>query len=256
MTGFVRSLAGASVLATLLVLPTTGGAATLGIVHADHAASAAAAQAGLLATGAFTSVSLIDATVSTPTVGTLSSFDFVLVYTNLLPASATALGNVLADFYDLGGKGLTLATYGFSSPWAIEGRITTGDYVGLTNTGTNGSVSGSLVATVPSDPVFAGLDLSAFIYQFNSNFAHPGVAGAATLLATDGAGHNMIARSLNGVVNVNLYPGSALGAQNADFYRLLANTFQSAPQVPEPGLLALLGLGTLTAVRRLRRTIR
>jgi hypothetical protein len=214
-------------------------AGTLAIVNADSSAPATAAQAALLATGRFDAVDLIDAYGSSPVLGTLSGYDAVLAYSNRQLWDPTGLGNVLAQYYNLGGKHLTLATYAFSGgPLEIGGAMGSGNYAALTY-GSTGDVSGSLVATVPSDLIFANIDLASVSYAHNVNFAHPGLAAGATLLATDGSGVDMIARSANGVIDVNIYPG---GANSQATYVLLANTLTS----PEPRLTILV-LGALAA---------
>jgi MYXO-CTERM domain-containing protein len=229
-------------------------AQSLAIVNADPG-DVPIAQ--MLATGDFTSVVSIDAASSTPTLAQLSGYNDVLAYTNFTPANATALGNVLDQYYALGGTHLTIATYGFSNPWAVAGTVSTGADSALTNVGVNGSVSGNLVATVPTDPVFNGINLATFSYFNNINFAHPGLAPGATLLATDGAGVDMIARSADGVVDVNLFPGSSVG-NSQQVYQLLANTFSPATSVtPEPSYLALgaVGMVGLFFMRRRRRPV-
>src|ERR1017187_8204134 len=177
-------------------------AGTLAIVNADSSAPATAAQAALLATGRFDAVDLIDAYGSSPVLGTLSGYDAVLAYSNRQLWDPTGLGNVLAQYYNLGGKHLTLATYAFSGgPLEIGGAMGSGNYAALTY-GSTGDVSGSMVAT-------------------------------------DGSGVDMIARSANGVIDVNIYPG---GANSQATYGLLANTLTS----PEPRLTILV-LGALAA---------
>ena len=229
-------------------------AGTLAIVNADNSGSAAAAQAALLATGRFGAVDLIDAYGSSPALATLSGYDAVLAYSNRQLWDKTGLGNVLAKYYDLGGKHLTLATYAFSGGNVqIGGSMVSGDYVALTFGGT-GDVSGGLVATVPSDPIFANINLANVSYSHNANFAHPGLAAGATLLATDGSGVDMIARSANGVIDVNIFPGSAVTPGSADSatFDLLANTLTS----PEPRLTILVFGALIAGVKRLQRTRR
>jgi len=214
-------------------------AGTLAIVNADNPASAAGVQAALMATGRFDTVDLIDAYGSSPVLGTLSGYDAVLAYSNRQLWDPNGLGDVLGQYYELGGKHLTLATFAFSGgPVQIGGAMGGGEFAGLTFGGT-GEVSGNLVATVPSDPIFANIDLAGVSYSHNGNFAHPGLASGATLLATDGGGVDMIARSANGVIDVNIYPG---GANDRATYDLLADTLTS----PEPRL-TLLVLGALLA---------
>jgi hypothetical protein len=55
------------------------------------------------------------------------------------------------------------------------------------------------------------------------------LAAGATLLATDGGGINMIARSSNGIVGLNLFPGFGAAFNNAEFYRLISNALQCSP---------------------------
>ena len=232
-----------------VVLSAAPGAGALAIVCSDGGCGGA--QAGFQATGSFTSVDTFDATSSTPLLSAISGYGYVYAYTNSVPANGSALGDLLKSYYDLGGKHLVVATYGFSTPWAISGGIATGNYAALTNVGTNGDVSGNLVAVVPADPIFAGVNLGSLVYFHNSNFAHPGVAMGATLLATDGAGVNMIARSANGVVDVNLFAGN--GQTNTTLFRLLANALGTSggnigvPTAPIPStfLLLLIGMGCL-----------
>ena len=202
-----------------------------------------------VATGAFTGVSAIDVMSSTPSLSTLDAFDTVLAFTDFFPANPAALGNVLADYVDQGHR-IDLATYGFSTPWSVTGRITTTGYSPLTNLGVNGNVSGSLSAVVPSDSVFTGVDPSTFHYRYDSSYAHPGLDAGATLLATDGNGINMIARSGNGLVtDFNIFPATYYFQPQA-LYEMMANALTQplgspAISTPEPGSMALLGLASL-----------
>jgi len=92
-----------------------------------------------------------------------------------------------------------------------------------------GDVSGSLVAVVPGDPIFSGVDLTTLSYFHNANFAHPGLDPGAELLATDGSGINMIARNAAGsILGMNLFfAGSDFGGNNAELYELLNNSLVS-----------------------------
>src|SRR5690242_18589645 len=203
---------------------------SLALVASDSAFFVTGAQTALLATGKFTAVDIIDAGSSTPTLATLSGYTDVLAWTNLPAADSVALGNVLADFYDLGGKRVTVATFALATG-GIDGRIRTAPYGSLVDTGNFANPSGLLVATAASDPVFSSVNLAALTYYHNKGFVNAGVATGATLLATDGSGINMIARSSNGVVDINLYPGLGAGFggmdNNDELYRLVANTFAS-----------------------------
>jgi hypothetical protein len=220
---------------------------SLALLCAEGAtAGCAGAQALMQATAAFTTVDVYDVTSGNPALATISGYNAILAWTDDSPADPAGLGNLLASYASLGGKHLTVATYAFSNPWAITGAIMSGNYAALTNLGVNGTTSGNLVATVPGDPIFTGITLSSVVYFENDNFAHPGLASGATLLATDGAGVDMIARSASGVIDVNLVPGF-YGTNNAAFYSLLANTLTLGPTVtPGPAVTPIPATWLLT----------
>jgi hypothetical protein len=213
-------------------------------------------QANMLATGAFSTVDVYDVTSSLPAIGAISGYNAVLAWTDYTPSNPVGLGNLLVSYVNLGGRHLTMATYAFSTPWEIDGGITGGFYAALTNLGVNGTVGTTLVATVPGDAIFTGITLSAVTYFVNINYAHPGLAPdlapAATVLATDANGIYLIARSPNGVINMNIWPAGH-GANSA-FFTLLANTLTLGPTAnavpllaaPTTGLLMLTGIVGLT----------
>jgi hypothetical protein len=93
------------------------------IVHSD-AGTMATAKDELAALGTFTTIDEFDTTTlfSTPTLPQLNNYDVVLAYSNFSPFDPLALGNVLADYVDAGGD-VVLATYAWTNPFDIEGRI-------------------------------------------------------------------------------------------------------------------------------------
>lgn len=224
---------------------------TLALVAADSLVAETNVQTAMLATGKFTAVDIIDTQNSTPTIDMLTPYTDVLVWTSAAPADRVALGDVLALYYAKGGKHVTIANYSFSHidpvpPFnlpnpELQGGIMSQQNAALTNVGTNGDVSGTLVETVPGDPIFTGLTASNVFYFENQYFAHPGLAAGATLLAADGTGSgavNLIARSQSGVVKVNVYPagmaGNQLGSNSDSLYLLLANSFIPVPSASAP----------------------
>jgi VCBS repeat-containing protein len=179
-------------------------------------------QSALDALGLFATID-ISTNTSTLTLGDLSDYEVVLTFSNFSYSNSVGTGDVLADFADLGG-GVVIATYALSSPWWIQGRIASTGYAPLTPTTTLATPTGNVVATVPSDSIFDGVDLSALNGTFfvNSNFAAPGLDAGAQLLATDGAGHNLIARNASGdVIALNFFPGFS---ENTEFWTLFANS--------------------------------
>ena len=228
------------------------------IVNADDSPPVAE----LMATGLFAAVDVFDAINATPTLAELTPYDAVLAYTNYVPYDGVSLGDVLADYVD-GGGCLVICTYSYSNPWEILGRITTTGYSPLVSLAANADVSGNLVAVIPTDPIFSGVDLGTLQYFHNDNFAHPGLDSGATLLATDGSGINMIARNGSGrVIGANLFPGTAVDVNNSEFYELIGNMLlcqapHNVPAMTGWGAVlfgALLVLSTLLIIRRRQET--
>ncbi len=76
----------------------------------------------IMADGRFTGVDVMDVQSYTPSVDELLPYDIVQVWSNYQFADASGLGNVLADYADLGGAVL-LSQFSFTSSWAIGGRM-------------------------------------------------------------------------------------------------------------------------------------
>ena len=99
------------------------------------------AQEGLVATAVFTSVDVLDTTMSgTPTLSQISGYGAVMAETDNTPSNGTALGNLLAAYYALGGKSIPddLHLRLQPHPWEIGGNVMTGADAALTNVGSNG----------------------------------------------------------------------------------------------------------------------
>ena len=182
----------------------------------------------LAALGFFDSITEFDLSGGTPTLPQLQAHDVALIYTNCTPFDPNSLGDVLADYVDAGGR-IVVATYSFSTPWGISGRVTTPGYLPLVNVGSNGDVSGSFNAVSLLDPVFSSpnaITPAAVSYFHNSNFSHPALDSGAMVLADDGSGIPLFA--INGAQTVgglNMFPeGGDYGGNNDGFYRFLENT--------------------------------
>jgi hypothetical protein len=216
-----------------IVLSAAPGPGALAVLCAEAGGSTCGGQVGqLVATGLFTSVDGFGTQSATPALSAISGYGAVLAGTDgaptaYPPADPVALGNLLASYYNLGGKHLTVGAYAYGGSTAIAGQVTTSPWAAFTTGGAIADVSGNLSAVVPSDSIFAGITLSGVVYTHDASYAHPGLAAGATLLATDGAGVNMIARSANGVIGFNMYTGSR--GQKAAFYTLVAQTLLDPP---------------------------
>jgi hypothetical protein len=152
-------------------------------------------------------VNLID---SVPSLETFLKYDATLCWTIGTPASAAAIGNVLADYVDNGG-GLVLAQGAFSQTGQgpIGGRIMTTGYSplipGPASIDTNIHYLDSSSLTMPLHPMFNGTDVDNFRIFFQPNFSNPELDPTATLLGLDTGGNNAIAiNAAENVVGVNM----------------------------------------------------
>lgn len=204
----------------------------------------------------FSAVDTFDHSSGTPTLAELQAYDAVLAYSNDTPLDPVALGDVLADYVDTG-RCLALTTYAFSDIWSFEGRIMDPGYSPFQITADADLVSldGSMVAVAPADPIFTGVNLGALTYQSNDNMSDGTLDPGAILLATDGAGVNMVARaSSRPITGFNVFAESAsCASNNAEMFRLIANSLSNclvvgAPSVVEVPALSPAGLGGLTAL--------
>ncbi|HEY3755801.1 MAG TPA: hypothetical protein VGL42_06590 [Opitutaceae bacterium] len=194
----------------------------------------------------FSATDYDDLSSGTPSLSLLQGFDEVLEYTDYPSNDPTALGNVLGQ-YVAGGGHVVIGTYAMSDPWAVGGSIASLNP--LVNVGSNTGVSGAIVLTAAGANLGVGVDFNTLSYYNNGNFADPTLAAGATLLATDGAGVDMIAiNSANNVIGFNTFPNDQSGVDNDQYYNLLGNVLndfgpsaQSAPDATSTALLLLVG---------------
>jgi len=188
-------------------------------------------EVGLEAYGDFTSVDILTQT-SGLTAAQLDGYEAILTWSDSPYQDPTGTGNLLAQYTQNGG-GVVLATYGLSYPWGIDGDLA--DIAPLTPTSSRTSLTGNVVATVPGDDIFSGIDFSSLNGSFfnNSNFADAQLTVGSELLATDGAGTNMIARNADGnIISANLFPGFE-PVSDVEFWELFANMVTDvATEVP------------------------
>lgn len=182
----------------------------IALLHCDDSAGTTAARSGLINTGLFVAedLTIIGACSTPPSLATLSEFSAVLVWSNITPTQPDALGNVLADYVDQGG-GVVLATYVYSQPWRIGGRITTNGYSPFAVSSALFTTSGrlNLANSNTNHPILAGI-LPTDTYFTNVNYSNPALTAGATLIAVDTAGNRVVAvNPTNRVVGVVIYPG-------------------------------------------------
>lgn len=223
----------------------------------------------LTATGRFSTIDTFDHSGGTPTLAQLLAYDTVLAYSNDVPSDPVALGDVLADYVD-SGRCVVLGTYAFSENWAYSGRIMTPGYspFEISLDADLSDPSGDWIPTVPGDAIYDGVDVGALTYWYNDNYAEGLLDPGAELLATDGAGKNMLARAAaRPVIGINVFleDQSCDVENNAELWTLVANglttacnayvppVIQEIPTLSAAGLAALAGALAVAAALLLRR---
>lgn len=198
----------------------------------------------------------VNGTASLPTLNDLLSFKAVLVFTdNGGFASASAVGNLLADYVDAGG-GVVDAVFSHGTV-AVGGRWQSDGYSALVGTSqTSGSALTLGTIAVPDSPILAGVNSFSGGASFRTIAT---VRDGATLIASWSNGDPLVAVAggrTGHVVSLNFFPPSSdarsdLWTASTDGAKLLANSLNFVA-VPEPSTYALLALG-LGAVLWLRR---
>jgi hypothetical protein len=202
-----------AILAALLIISATAiresmglesGSIKVAVLGAETAPDLADIQAYLVPFSDFVVVDTFDVSTSTPSLSTLLDYDAVLVFSDYPCADAIALGDVLADYVDVGG-GVVLATFAwYGSPFGLEGRIMT-DYSPLERTG------GSLYANATLDwydsghPIMEGVSAVKGYYRDNV-----GLTAGAALVANWSDGYPFVATKGH-VVGVSLFPVERAG---------------------------------------------
>jgi hypothetical protein len=132
------------------------------LIVADSTANANDAQAKLMGTGLFSSVTVRLSTATTPTLTELQQYDAVLTWSNLSFSSGSALGDVLADYVDAGG-GVVNAVFVVSTTTAnrfLAGRWDSSYQIivqGGGSTTTTGGEQSLGTISMPGHPILDGV---------------------------------------------------------------------------------------------------
>lgn len=147
-------------------------------------------------------VSLMD---SVPGLETFLEYDATLCWTAGTPAYPESIGDVLADYVDMGG-GLVLAqgAYTISTLGPIGGRIMTEGYSPLIPGPSSGDNNAHILdpnsIALPMHPMFNGTDVDNFQLFHQPQYSNPTLDGTATVLALDKMG--VVAIAINAAENV------------------------------------------------------
>ena len=224
------------------------------ILLGDQALYAQTVVDFLLASGHVLTVDVIEIFESTPTLPDIESYDAVIVWTNVPPWDPVALGDLLADYIDLG-KGVIACEAAFTASWGLQGRFMA-EYSPYTATDV-GFVDVSLGTYDPDHPLME--DVSAVTDYFVFDL---GLTGNAACVAWWDNDWPFVAYNSanNRVVGINAFPNSD-GAWTGDLMQVILNSVlfvttgqQEVPTLSEWGMiilgLLLLGGGTIAIIRR------
>ena len=135
-------------------------------------------QTYLAAFSDLTIIDIIDVRSSTPSLATLLNYDTVLVWSDSSFFNPIALGDVLADYVDLGG-GVVMATFSWYGPsYDLEGRMMT-DYSPFLPATSNLYTTANLGTYDSSHPIMQGVTAISEYYRDDVTLATDAVQIAA-----------------------------------------------------------------------------
>ena len=170
--------------------------------------------AKLQGTCLFSQVDRISAWDGTPTLGQLSGYDAVLVYSDYGFQNNVAMGDVLADYVDGGGRVVVgaLSFWTSNQSLGMGGRLSTGGYLPFTQGGqTVGGSNQHLQADLPNSPYLANVNsFSGGQFAIQNSVS---LATGATQIAHWPSGAPLVAVKRR-VVGLNMYPPSSDAASH------------------------------------------
>jgi hypothetical protein len=224
-------LAAAGALLALTLLPAAASADhpyEILIVKADGGNNPFELEAALQAQPDVSNVVVFDTNISTPLLSVLQKYDMVIPYSNTDYASATNLGNVLANYVDGGGVVVPLAFDGTTNVnRSLGGRWITDEYRPWLPGGTVDFANRTLGAYDATHPILQGVTALSAWYRISDLTPAPG----ATLLASWDSGAPLVAVK-GRVVGVNARLGSA--EWSGDFAKLIVNAANWLYPHPSP----------------------
>jgi hypothetical protein len=130
-------------------------------------------QAQLQAYGDLSAVDAMDVSSATPTPAELEPYDVVVTWSNYMYGDPTAMGNVLADYVDGGGKVINLMFSMGTSGWQMAGRFMSEGYTAMNGTST---IYGEacLGAYDPGHPIMAGVTAVCDSYRLAGTYLTAG----------------------------------------------------------------------------------
>ncbi|MBD3234501.1 MAG: T9SS type A sorting domain-containing protein, partial [candidate division Zixibacteria bacterium] len=153
-----------------VVWPEGGALAEVVILCADYTDDWHQVRDMLLEDPNVLSVDFIDVRETTPQLTDLIPYNVALVWSNYTFANTDALGDVLADFTDVGG-GVVTCEFAHYGGWALGGRYMT-DYSPL-GVGSSGYQDTDMIVDDPNHPIMLGVTSGSEYFNYNAPFTAP-----------------------------------------------------------------------------------
>jgi len=231
-------------LSTANIRTSTGlksGSIKVALLGADSALRLNDVQAYLVPFSDFVLVDTFDVSSSTPSLSTLLNYDAVLVWSNFNFFNPVALGDVLADYADLGG-GIVLATFVWYGPsWDLEGRIMA-DYSPFAQAGDNLYKNASLDVYTVGHPIMKGVSAVRGYYRDNVTLT----AGAELVAAWNDT--DPFVATKGHVAGITLYPPPVPNPWTGDVPTLVHNALMWSVPDPVLELVPATGFASTTIV--------
>jgi len=174
------------------------------LVHSDFDTVGDSPIRSLLqAYGDLGAVDLFDASIATPSLSLLKDYDVVITWSDYTYANPTAIGNVMADYVDMGGKVINLYASMGTHGWEMGGRFITGNYTAMNGTGILYSTSCLGGYNAASPIMFSNAGVCDF-WRIGGTYLTPG----SSRVASWGDGELFVAtKDDRSVVSINGYVG-------------------------------------------------
>ncbi|OQC03963.1 MAG: hypothetical protein BWX80_02638 [Candidatus Hydrogenedentes bacterium ADurb.Bin101] len=162
-------------------------------------------------------VDYFDARYETPELPILLPYDVVLVANNYAFQDPVAIGNVLADYVDGGGKVIHAAVTS-GGGWNIAGRFLTGGYMAFSADATPTYTTRTLGAYDAAHPIMAGISALENFFNWNVSLVYGSV-----LIASWTGGLPMVATKGPSIVGINLFIAGSNPLHSGDVAQLFRN---------------------------------
>jgi hypothetical protein len=160
-------------------------------------------QAYLQAYGDLGNVDLFDAINNTPTLAQLQAYDVVITWCNFAYYGGDAMGDVLADYVDGGGKVINpVWTFGVGGN-VLHGRFIDEDYTAIQ--GGDWGYTACLGTYNAGHPIMNGVTTACDVYTVSSTTL---TAGSTSVAMLDNGEIFVAVKDDGSVVSINAYPGA------------------------------------------------